>query len=436
MASMMELLKRVYPHRMSPNSRGLDRVVAILKEELPFTVHEYEGGMEHNGWRVPQQWEPKKAEIRKGGKLVYDGLAHPLGVIGYSQSFTGKVSREELKKHLFSTKIWPNDLVYHCDLYYKVAQKNWGFCAPYNWIQGLAKGTYEVELACERGKGTMKVADYLLEGESPETIALNAHSCHAGQANDDVAGMVVAVEVMKRLAKRKSRRYGYRLIVAPEHFGTVFYLAGLPEKARKTFKYGMFLEMLGNDNRLALQESFTGQAEIDLAAHHVLKHSQAEYHSGPFRSIVGNDETVWEAPGYEIPTISLSRFPYPEYHTSRDTDAIIREDKLEESAKAVLGIIDCLETNRPMTRKFTGLIALSNPKYDLYISQADPSIRPTIPEEQRRWNRLMDHIPRYFDGKTTVLDIARRHDLPYPQILEYVRRFEKKGLIEFQTRRA
>lgn len=428
---MYELLKKIYPHRMSPNSPGLDAVVDILKEELPFEVREYQGGREHNGWFVPLSWHPVKAEIRKGGKLIYDGMSHPLGVIGYSRSFKGKVSLEELKKHLFHHPKFHDALVYHCDLFYKSGQKNWGFCMPYNAVKALKPGTYEVELTTVHAPGTMKVADYLLPGDSTDTIVLNSHTCHAGQANDDVAGLVVAVEVMKRLAKRKQRRFSYRLIAAPEHFGTVFYLADLPEKTRKTFRAAMFLEMLGNDNRLALQESFTGEAEIDRAAHHHLRHNSPDYFSDKFRTIVGNDETVWEAPGYEIPTISLSRFPYPEYHSSRDTHEIIRADKLEDSANAVLGIIDVFETNRAMKRKFTGLIALSNPKYDLYISQADPSIRPTIPADQLRWNRLMDYIPRYFDGKHTVLDVAVKHELPYHLVLDYVRRFEKKGLIEF-----
>lgn len=427
---MMSLLKKIYPMRMAPVSAGLDQVVAALVKELPFKVREYPSLKEYNGWIVPQKWEVKKAQIHKGGKLIYDGALHPLGVIGYSQSFSGKVSLEELKKHLFFTKNYPDGLVYHCDLYYKSGQKNWGFCMPLNQIESLEAGDYDVDLQTVHEKGTMKVADYFLKGKSPETIFLNAHSCHAGQANDDVAGIVVAVEVMKRLAKRKNR-FSYRLIVAPEHFGTVFYLAGLSKKELKAFKCGMFLEMLGSDTQMALQETFTGEAELDRAAHHYLRHAIPDHRSAPFRGIVGNDETVWEAPGYEVPTISLSRFPYPEYHSSNDTHEIIKENRLEESVLMVLGILDILETNRPMKRKFTGLVALSNPKYDLYISTNDPSIRPKVSDEQKRWNRLMDYIPRYFDGKMTVLDIAVKHDLPYADVLNYVRRFEAKGLIQF-----
>lgn len=429
MSSMLDLLRAICPLRLAPVSSGTAQAVEILCEELPFTVHEYLSLSEHNGWVVPQKWEVKKAEIRRNGQLVYDGMAHPLGVIGYSQSFQGQVGLEELKSHLFYHPSLHDALVYHCDLYYKVGHKNWGFCVPYKLYSELLEGEYTVDLQTTHENGTMKVCDYFLQGKLDDTIIFNAHNCHAGQANDDISGVVVGVEVMKRLAKHKNR-YSYRLIIAPEHFGTIFYLANLSLGQIENFKYCIFLEALGNDNRIALQESFTGTSELDRAAYQYLRHYQPDFFSDKFRKIVGNDETVWEAPGIEVPTISLSRFPYPEYHSSMDTDDIILKNRLEDAVEAVLGIVHILETNCTTRRKFEGLIALSNPRYNLYIDQADPSIRPTIPAEQRKWNYLMDCLPRYFDGKVTILDIAERHELPYDRVYEYVCKFQKRGLVE------
>ena len=138
---------------------------------------------------------------------------------------------------------------------------------------------------------------------------------------------------------------------------------------------------------------------------------------------------MWEAVGYEIPTISISRFPYPEYHSSMDTEDIINPSMLGDAVDAVMGTIDILENDYVAVRHFKGLVALSNPRFGLYIDQADPSIRPVIDEDQRKWNYLMDCLPRYFDGKTTVLDIAETHQLPAASVYEYMRRFESKGLI-------
>jgi len=429
MSNMMDLLRELYPFRMAPVSNGSDQMVQRLQKELPFTIHEYASGSEHNGWVVPKKWEVQKAEIRRDGAVLYDGLAHPLGVIGSSESFTGRLHREQLREHLFFHPELSDALVYHCDLYYKVGRKDWGFSVPRTFYEGLPTGEYEVELKTVHEDGMMKVADFFLKGQSDQTILLNAHNCHPACANDDIAGVVVGVEVMRRL-KRKANRYSYRLIVAPEHLGTVFYLGRLSDEIAETFRYCLFLEMLGNDNRLAFQESFTGRSLLDRATYQYLRSHRPDFFSDGFRKIVGNDESVWEAPGFEIPTISLSRFPYPEYHSSDDTDEIIAPEKLEDAAQAVLGILRILETNCSMRRKFKGLVALSNPKYDLYKEWADPSIRPTISETQKKWHHLMDGLPRYFDGKTTVLDVAEMYELPYDEVYEYIVEFQKKGLVE------
>src|SRR5947209_5267296 len=121
MRSMIDLIEKLSPLRMAPNSPDTDRCVALLQEELPFAVHEFTAGTEVNGWIVPKGWHPEVAEIRDAhtGKLVYDGMHHPLAVIGYSRSFTGRLPRDELKKHLFFTEMFDDALVYHCDLYYK-----------------------------------------------------------------------------------------------------------------------------------------------------------------------------------------------------------------------------------------------------------------------------------------------------------------------------
>lgn len=428
---MFDLLKKIYPLRLAPVSDDTDKAVEILCNELPFKIHEYKSGLEHNGWTVPQKWKAVRAEIRKDGRLIYDGMRHPLGVAGYSTSFKGEVSLGELRKHLFYHPNIPDALVYHCDYFYKPWLRNWGLSVPYHLYHNLEEGTYEVDIQTVFEDGTMKVLDYLLEGESTDTVILNAHNCHAAQANDDISGVVAAIEIIKRLETRKKRRFSYRIVIAPEHLGTVFYLANLPERTVKTFKYTMFLEMLGNENRFALQESFTGESLIDRAAHHYLRHKFPDYYGDKFRKIVGNDETVWEAPGHEIPCSSLSRWPYQEYHSDLDNEYIISEKRLEEAAETVMGILDILETDTGVKRHFNGLVALSNPRYDLYISTFDPSIKNSVPDEQKKWNHLMNCLPRYFDGKTTILDMAIKHDLEYSNLYKYIKKYKSKGLISF-----
>ncbi len=428
---MKELLRKIYPLKLAPNSEDTDKAARILETILPFRIHEYEAGREHNGWTVPHKWKAVKAEIRKDGKLIYDGMHHPLGVASYSTSFKGKVGLDEIKKHLFYHPVFEESLVYHCDYFYKPWLRDWGLTLPKTVFDSLEDGEYDVDIETVFEEGTMKVLDFELKGETDETVILNAHNCHAAQANDDVAGIVVGIEVMKRLMKMERRRYTYRLVIAPEHLGTVFYLADLPEEESAKFKQAIFLEMLGNRNDLALQESFTGKSLIDRAFAQHLESSHETFRRYPFRGLVGNDETVWEAPGFQIPCISLSRFPYDEYHSDRDNEEIIHSDMLEEAVEAVIGAFEIMENNLVMERKFKGLVALSNPKYDLYISTIDPSIRRKVDDLQLKWNNMMNYLPRYFDGKTTVLEIAEKHEIPFADLFTYLKKFEEKGLIEF-----
>ena len=134
---MLNLMKKLCALRLAPVSEDADKAVDILCNELPFKVYEYESGAEYNGWTVPMKWKPVKAGIWKNGKLIYDGVKYPLGVAGYSTSFKGTVSLDELKKHLFYHPNLPDALVYHCDYYYKPWLKDWGLCVPYNLYNNL-----------------------------------------------------------------------------------------------------------------------------------------------------------------------------------------------------------------------------------------------------------------------------------------------------------
>lgn len=430
---MIELVARLSKLRLGPNSAGADRCAEMLCEELPFTVHEFEAGNECNGWIVPWKWDVDEAKIYDAsGSLIYDGMHHPLAVIGYSRPFTGRVSAEELRKHLFYTDVFDDALVYHCDLYYKPSRKEWGFSVSKRFYDSLSDGEYRVDLRTRFEPGTMKVLEYTLPGSTNDLVVLNAHNCHPFCSNDDLSGIAVGIEVVRRLESWSGRRFSYRLLIAPEHLGTVFYLNRLDPDEVKRLRWGIFLESLGTDGPLAFQRSFTGVSLIDRALGNVLRHGCTEWRTEPFRKVVGNDETCWEAVGYEVPFPSLSRMPYPEYHTSRDGPDILEASSFEEAVRVVLDAFQVLERDGVMTPKFRGLVALSHPCFDLYKPFWDPSEpeRHEIDDIARRWNYLMDCLPRYFDGSIRILEIAERHELPFRSVADYVEEFREKGLIE------
>ncbi len=435
--TMIDLIRDLEPVRSGTVCDGADQVMDRLCKEVPFSVHEFASGSECNGWTIPWKWDCQKATIsRVYGEepndlvmQIYDGNAHPLGVASYSDGFTGEVTGDVLKKHLFysATPDYEHELIYHCDWWYKPHARSWGLCVPKTFYDAIDDAsTYVVDLQTTFTPGTMKVAEYVLQGESDESVVINAHTCHPGCANDDLSGVAVGIEVMRFLATLPKRRYTYRLICAPEHYGSIFYLQRF---GSKNLINALFLESLGTSGPLALQQSFRGDTLIDAAMKNVLRGT--EHYTGEFRSIVGNDETCWEAPGHEIPCPSLSRCPFTEYHTSRDNADLMNEFQLEEAVWVVSCGLVALEHNGYPMRTFTGLVCLSNPAIDLYKPYFDPSIegRRTIDEEAKKWNRLMNHLPMYFDGSQSLLRLAERFDVKFADLYEYIRQWQAKGLI-------
>lgn len=434
MAKIQDLVVRLFPFAYSVTGQGNDAAIAVFQDELPFVVHEYSSGAGLNGWVVAPAWSVQKAEIRKGGQLIYDGTASPLGVITLSQSFSGSVTLRELKAHLFYSDEAPDAIVYNWTALYRPQEKDWGFCVPKRLYDSLADGDYDIDMQTTEIPGTMKVLDYCLPGDSDQTILFNAHNCHPFQANDDISGAAVGIHIMKRLAALPIRRYSYRLVIAPELIGTAFWLDGLDKTDAANLSYTVMLKSVGNDAPLKLQESFTGQSLIDRAAHQVFGERFGTYESGPFRTIYGNDETVFEAPGYEIPSVSLTRFPFFGYHTDLDTPDRLSEARLGETVDLVVDICKVLEAqpkNIRLMRKFSGLICLSHPRYDLYLKAPAPGIdHGEYTDKMANWNRLMNTFPRYLDGKTELAEIAARYDIDFNELYDYAMRWVEKGLAE------
>ena len=168
-----------------------------------------------------------------------------------------------------------------------------------------------------------------------------------------------------------------------------------------------------------------------VSALHALKASLDQlglpYRTGPFESIIVNDEYVWE--NYGIPMLSFSRFPYPEYHSSRDSVEIIKEASLNEAVDALMGAVDRLEASPMIVKKFKGNICLSNPQYDLYVDYGQIALGDALSDQRRRMRRLMDFVPHW---------IARSASRPSPttsacrkkRLSTYLQRWAAKGLID------
>lgn len=123
--AIKDIIEKLYLYDFAPVSPASDDAIETFCSELQFQVHETPSGTEKNGWLVPQSWCYTKAKIQKDGKDVYDGRTHPLGVVGYSPSFKGRVDLSILKEHLFYSLDWEEDIVFHCTHFFRPSERTW-----------------------------------------------------------------------------------------------------------------------------------------------------------------------------------------------------------------------------------------------------------------------------------------------------------------------
>lgn len=420
------IIKELYLTNRVFCSSDYDRCVDYLCDVLPFSRLRYTGSSKaaEHGWEIHPKWDVKEAWIMKDGELIWDGTQHPLALIALSAPFRGRVDRDELKTHLHTVQPDynnPEALPFHFRQQYRPWDRDWGFCVPHTLYDALEPGTYDVYIETRESEGYIEVLEYTHHGQHDEMFVFVAHLDHPGMANDDLSGVAVGVELFERLRDRDTK-FSYRLLIVPEIIGSEYYLQELPDEERESMIGAVFLEMLGSDTPLALQHSVSEDALVDQALAAALRQHEKSYRSGPFRSIIGNDEIVWEAHGISMP--SLSRFPYPEYHTSDDNLDIISTERLTESRAVLESTIQQLDQQLILKKHFRGVPATGHPKYDLYVDTGAEN-----DHELQALRNVMDFIP-IADGLIAVADLQRRFEIDEKPLLQYLDRWEETGLVE------
>ena len=294
----------------------------------------------------------------------------------------------------------------------------------------LNEKTYFIDLITKTKKSKMKVLEYTLKGKNKETIIINAHNCHPFQANDDISGCAVGIQLFKNLQKIKNRKFTYKLLIAPEILGPLFWLKKIGT-GKKYLKYCILLKSVGNNNNLKLQHSSDKNSQIDLVGLEELKKLNLDYKKGGFREIYGNDEIVFDSPGYRIKTISLTRFPFKEYHTDGDTPEKISEKKLQDVLKLLENIVNNFEKQVRFKCNFDGVISLSNKKFNLYKRAEAPGLdKGNYSSNLKKWNILMNNMPNLLNNYFSVKQISKIYKLPENEVLRYCLKWKNKKLLE------
>jgi aminopeptidase-like protein len=399
---MHEWMAELYPICRSITGDGVRETLALIKQQIPLTVHEVASGTKVFDWTVPKEWNIRDASVRKAdGERVIDFRKSNLHVLNYSVPVRARMSLEELKPHLFPLPEHPGWIPYRTSYY----EERWGFCLSQDQLMRLGDGEYEVCIDASLEDGHLTYGEYYLEGETTDEVLMSCHVCHPSLANDNLSG-VALVTFLARYLSTLPLRYSYRFLFIPGTIGSITWLS-MNEPNVGRIRHGLVVACVGDAGQSTYKKSRRGDAEIDRAVIHVLKHSGAPYEVLDF-SPYGYDERQFCSPGFDLSVGCLMRTPYgrfPEYHTSADNLAFVHPFALGDSLVKGLAVVEVLEGNRTYVNQ--------NPRCEPQLGK-----RGLYRMIGGRTDAGLDELAMLWvlnlaDGKHTLLDIAERSGQPF-----------------------
>ena len=409
----------LYPICRSITGEGVRETLRAIRKRIPLEMHEVPSGTKVFDWTVPQEWNVSDAYImNQEGKRVVDFKAHNLHLMSYSSPVRKKMPLAELRPHLFTLPDHPEWIPYRTS-YYK---ENWGFCLRHTDLERLPDDEYDVVIDSSLQPGSLTYGECYVPGEISDEILVSCHVCHPSMCNDNLSGITVAVKLAETIAMSQ-RRYSYRFLFIPGTIGSITWLAQ-NEQTVSRIKHGIVLTGVGDEGNITYKKSRQGNAEIDRAMAHVLRHS------GETSTIIdffpyGYDERQYCSPGFDLPVGCFMRAPhgqYPEYHSSADNLGFVKAESLVQSYGRCLEVLELLEGNRAYMNQ--------NPKCEPQLGRRG-LYRAVAGQQEKQWTELaLFWVLNASDGHHTLLDIAERADLPFRKIQSAADALLEVGLLK------
>lgn len=421
------LIAELYPICRSITGDGVRETLRRLQRFVPLVIREVPSGTQVFDWIVPREWNIRDAYVMSSrGERVIDFKTCNLHVMSYSLPIHKKMSLEELKPHLYTLPDRPDWIPYRTT-YYK---ENWGFCLSHRQFLKLPEDEYEVSIEASLKDGYLSYGELVLPGQTTDEILVSCHVCHPSLANDNLSGVAVGCFLASHLS-RFPRKFSYRFLFIPGTIGAITWLC-LNESSVARIKHGLVLAGVGDAGPLSYKRSRHGDAGIDRAVSHVLRHSGQRYQLLEF-SPYGYDERQFCSPGINLPVGRLSRTPYgtfPEYHTSADNLQFVHPDKLGETFAVCLEVFSLLENNE--------IFVNLNPKCEPQLGKR--GLYRTIGgcADAEAMELAMLWILNMSDGCNSLMDIAERSGIRFDSLRRAAETLQEHELLrkKFETVRS
>jgi aminopeptidase-like protein len=414
------MVEALYPICRSITGDGMRQSLRILQSTVPLEMREVPSGTEVFDWTVPPEWNIRDAYIKNSaGERVVDFQRSNLHVLNYSVPVNRTMSLTELRPHLFTLPETPDWIPYRTSYY----RETWGFCLSHRQLESMENGQYEVYIDSTLKPGNLSYGEYRIQGATDDEVLISCHSCHPSLCNDNLSGMATAVR-LARLLEDVSLRYSYRFLWIPGTIGSITWLAR-NETILPRIRHGLVLSCVGDSGPFTYKRSRRGDAEVDRAVEHVLRHSGNGFELVNFTPY-GYDERQYCSPGINLPVGCFMRTPngrYPQYHTSADNLTLVTASALGESLMQLLRVIQVLEAN------FRCLNL--NPKCEPQLGRRGLYRQMGGMKDAAAMEMAMLWVLNLSDGQHDLLEIATCSGVRFDQISQAADALRKAGLLTY-----
>lgn len=422
-----QLFDKLFPICRSITGPGLRETISIMSEQIPLEMFSVPTGTQLFDWQVPKEWIIRGGWLKgPDGEVVADFDVSNLHIVNYSTPVNLQLSLAELDNHLFSIPHLP-DAVPYVTSYYK---ERWGFCIPHSTREKLREGEYHAFIDSEHIEGELNYAHAILPGEINQEVLISSYICHPSMANNELSGPLVALQLYKRLARWKHRRFTYRFVFVPETIGSIAYLHRHGKELKERLYAGLVLTCLGGNMPLSYKQSRSGLNPIDAIWKQLTSHEAIKGKTRPFTPAFGSDERQYCSPGFNLPVGQMARNVYGTfagYHNSLDTKEAMTIDALQQSLDELELLLQILEADGYYVNRYPfGEVKLD--KHGLYPDVNSPATRSNLNAKQQL--HLILTVLNYADGEHSLTDIANQCGCGINVLLPIVDTLKEKGIIE------
>ena len=280
----------------------------------------------------------------------------------------------------------------------------------------MSEGNFQVHIDLDIKDGEMLVGEFILPGDSSESVALLADYCHPGQANDSWSGVLAMIDVVKRLSDTK-RHYTYRFLLFPETIGSCILLEDKPEYIQNT-KLAIFSEFVGwGDNWTVLKSPNNGI--VDRLLENVKSETNFQIFDLYTGNGYGNDEMIYDFAG--VPSMSVQLNHCEEYHSSNDKPSMLDQTNLDIASNLILEI--CSTFEKDLYLQLVYKVPFYMTRFDLY---EDAVLSPNLLRAARQ---IIFGIRDGF----SLLQIAKKNDLQLDDVYTYAMKLVDAGVANVKT---